>query len=380
MKTADLVIAVNTVWVVVAAVLVMFMQAGFAFLEAGLTRMKNAGHIAGKNVLIFGICSIVYWAVGFGLAFGDGNSLIGTAGFFPSGHQLIAVGQKPFDWFSEIPGAAGYLFEVVFAGVSLAIVWGAMAERAKLWVYFAFGIWFTVTYSIVSHWIWHSGGWLFARGMQDFAGSTVVHYQGALAGLAGALILGPRIGKFGTDGRANPIPGHNIPYAVLGTLILWFGWFGFNPGSTLSVDFGGFGYFAYVALTTNIAAAAGAVGGLITAWIVLKKPDISMMLNGVIAALVAITAASGFVAPWAAIVIGLVSGGIAVVGVIAVERIGIDDPIGAVAVRGMAGMWGYPEFYIPVPGGYGTEAHAHVGNKVGPSTRTAAEPALGSTS
>ena len=443
-KNHDLLIAASTIWVVVTAILVMFMQAGFAFLEAGLTRMKNAGHIAGKNVLIFALCSLVYWAVGFGLAFGDGNGLVGTAGFFPSVGELTSVGQKPFEWFSEVPGAAGYMFEVVFAGVSLAIVWGAMAERAKLWVYFAFGIWFTITYSIVSHWIWSPHGWLFAKGMQDFAGSTVVHYQGALAGLAGALILGPRIGKFGTDGRANPIPGHNIPYAVLGTLILWFGWFGFNPGSTLSVDFGGFGYFAYVALTTNIAAAAGAVSGMCVAWAKLGKPDISMMLNGALGALVAITAASGFVAPWAAILIGVVSGGIAVFGVIFVERIGIDDPIGAVAVHGMSGvwgtiatglfavpalahrlatgqgglvytgsfhqvgvqllglvtvgaftfstsygalwvmnkvwgirvepsvetqgldvhehgMWGYPEFYIPVPGGYGTESHGHLG-------------------
>ncbi len=443
-KNHDLLIAASTIWVVVTAVLVMFMQAGFAFLEAGLTRMKNAGHIAGKNVLIFGLASLIYWAVGFGIAFGDGNVLIGTHGFFPSVNELVSVGQKPYDWFSEIPGAAGYLFEVVFAGVSLAIVWGAMAERAKLWVYFAFGGVFTLIYSITSHWIWSPHGWLFKRGMQDFAGSTVVHYQGALAALAGALLLGPRIGKFGKDGRANPIPGHNMPYAVLGTLILWFGWFGFNPGSTLSVDYSGFGYFGYVALTTNIAAAAGAMSGIGVAWLVLKKPDISMMLNGVLAALVAITAASGFVAPWAAIVIGLVSGFIAVTGVIFVERIGIDDPIGAVAVHGMSGvwgtlatglfavpllahnlntgtgwlvytgsfhqlgvqalgiavvgvwtfsasfgvlwtlkrlwgirveehvetagldvsehgMWGYPEFYIPVPGGYGTETHGHLG-------------------
>jgi len=439
----DLLVAVSTVWVVLAAVLVMFMQAGFAFLEAGLTRMKNAGHIAGKNVLIFGLASLVYWAVGFGIAFGDGGWFGGTAGFFPSVHSLVAVGQRPFDFFGEVPGAAGYLFEVVFAGVSLAIVWGAMAERAKLWVYFVFGVWFTLTYSIVSHWIWSPYGWLFARGMQDFAGSTVVHYQGALAGLAGALILGPRIGKFGHDGRANPIPGHNIPYAVLGTLILWFGWFGFNPGSTLGVDLGGVGFFAYVALTTNVAAAAGAVSGMTIAWLKLGKPDISMMLNGALGALVAITAASGFVAPWAAIVIGAGSGAIAVYGVLLVERIGIDDPIGAVAVHGMSGvwgtlacglfaapslvhrlatggaglvygggfhqlavqalgvgavgafsfstsfgclwvlnrlwgirveptvetqgldvhehgMWGYPEFYIPVPGGYGTESHGHL--------------------
>jgi Amt family ammonium transporter len=443
-KNGDLLIALNTVWVVVAAVLVMFMQAGFAFLEAGLTRMKNAAHIAGKNVLIFGVCSLVYWAVGFGLAFGDGNTFVGTHGFAPSVNALLAVGKAPYSFFASIPGAGGYLFEVVFAGVSLAIVWGAMAERAKLWVYFVFGGIFTVVYSIVSHWVWHSGGWLFGLGMQDFAGSTVVHYQGALAALAGAILLGPRIGKFGHDGRANPIPGHNMPYAVLGTIILWFGWFGFNPGSTLGVVTGGhLGYFAYVALTTNVAAAAGALGGIATAWVVLRKPDVSMMLNGVIAALVAITAASGFVAPWAAVVIGFLAAVVAVVAVPLVERLGIDDPIGAVAVHGLAGvwgtlatglfavpalardlatgsgglvytgsfhqlgvqalglaavgaftfgasfgslwtlkrlwgirveehvetagldvsehgMWGYPEFYIPVPGGYGTESHGHL--------------------
>src|ERR671936_2890510 len=253
MKNTDLLLAANTLWVVVAAVLVMFMQAGFAFLEAGLTRMKNAAHIAGKNVLIFGICSLVYWAVGFGIAFGDGNGIVGTHGFAPSANELLAIGKAPYSFFAGIPGATGYLFEVVFAGVSLAIVWGAMAERAKLWVYFAFGAAFTLIYSVVSHWIWHSSGWLYSLGMQDFAGSTVVHYQGALAALAGALLLGPRIGRFGKDGRAHPIPGHNMPYAVLGTIILWFGWFGFNPGSTLGVVSGErLGYFGYVALTTNV--------------------------------------------------------------------------------------------------------------------------------
>jgi Amt family ammonium transporter len=294
--------------------------------------------------------------------------------------------------------------------------------------------------------------------MQDFAGSTVVHYQGALAALAGGIILGPRIGKFGTDGRANPIPGHNMPYAVLGTIILWFGWFGFNPGSTLAVVTGKhLGFFAYVALTTNLAAAAGALGGITTAWVVLKKPDVSMMLNGVIAALVAVTAASGFVAPWAAALIGFLAAAIAVVAVPLVERLGIDDPIGAVAVHGLAGvwgtiatgifavpalasnlatgtggllytgsfhqlgvqviglaavgaftfsasfcclwtmkrlwgirveehvetagldvsehgMWGYPEFYIPVPGGYGTESHGHLLGHVRPHPVVEAEP------
>src|SRR6266487_3414076 len=328
MSTKELAFAASTVWVVVAAVLVMFMQAGFAFLEAGLTRMKNVGHIAAKNVLVLAIASIVYYLVGFGIAFGDGgNGLFGGSGFVPSVDSLLTVGQAPFSWFSEIPGAAGYLFEVVFCAVSLAIVWGAMAERTRLWVYFAFGVVFTLIYSVVSHWIWSPHGWLFAKGMQDFAGSTVVHYQGALAALAGALLLGPRIGKFGHDGRANPIPGHNMPYAVLGTLILWFGWFGFNPGSTLGVITGEhIGYFGYVALTTNLAAAAGAMGGIGVAWLVLRKPDVSMMLNGVIAALVAITAASGCVAPWAAVVIGAAAGALAVVGVVAAERIGIDDP------------------------------------------------------
>ena len=209
-ENQDLLIAASTIWVVVTAVLVIFMQAGFAFLEAGLTRMKNAGHIAGKNVLIFAIASLVYYFVGFGLALGDGNGFVGTAGFFPSVEELTAVGKRHSTG-SPRSCAAGYLFEVAFAGVSLAIVWGAMAERAKLWVYFAFGIWFTLIYSAVSHWIWSPHGWLFKHGMQDFAGSTVVHYQGALAALAGALILGPRIGKFGKDGWANPIRATTFP-------------------------------------------------------------------------------------------------------------------------------------------------------------------------
>jgi ammonium transporter, Amt family len=342
MSNADLVIAGNTIWVVVAAVLVMFMQAGFAFLEAGMTRMKNAAHVAGKNILTFALCSLVYWAVGFGLAFGDGNSIIGTHGFFPSVGDLLAIGKAPYSFFTTIPASAGYLFEVVFAGVSVAIVWGGMAERAKLWVYFVFGAIFTVIYSVVSHWIWDGSGWLFGMGMQDFAGSTVVHYQGALAALAGAIILGPRIGRFGPNGEVRQIAGHNMPYAVLGVIILWFGWFGFNPGSTLAVESGDkLGYFAYVATTTNLAAAAGALGGLAVSWIfVHHKPDLTMMLNGVLAALVAITAASGFVAPWAAVIIGFIAGGVAVFGISLVERARIDDPIGAVAVHGMAGVWG----------------------------------------
>jgi len=341
MSNKELLFAASTLWVVIAAVLVMFMQAGFAFLEAGLTRMKNVGHVAAKNVLIFALASIVYYLVGYGMAFGDGgNSLVGGSGFAPSAEELLEIGQAPFSWFSEIPAAAGYLFEVVFAGVSLAIVWGAMAERTKLWVYFAFGIVFTLIYSLVSHWIWSPDGWLFARGMQDFAGSTVVHYQGALAGLAGALLLGPRLGRFGADGRPNSIPGHNMAFTTLGVIILWFGWFGFNAGSTLSVRFGGLGFFAYVALNTNLAAAAGVIGAVATSWAVMRKPDLSMMLNGAIAALVAITAACAFVAPWAALVIGFGAGAIVVLGSQLVERARIDDPVGAIAAHGMAGVWG----------------------------------------
>ncbi|HZQ64041.1 MAG TPA: ammonium transporter [Gaiellaceae bacterium] len=341
MSNKELLFAASTIWVVVAAVLVMFMQAGFAFLEAGLTRMKNVGHIAAKNVLIFALASVVYYLVGFGIAFGDGGGgLVGGSGFAPSVDELMTIGKAPFSWFGEVPGAAGYLFEVVFCGVSLAIVWGAMAERTKLYVYIVFGVVFTVVYSVASHWIWSPDGWLFSKGMQDFAGSTVVHYQGALAGLAGALLLGPRIGKYGADGKPNAIPGHNMAYTTLGVVILWFGWFGFNPGSTLSVDFGGLGFFAYVALNTNIAAAAGVLGALFASWLVIKKPDISMMLNGAIGALVAITAACAFVAPWGAILVGFVAGVIVVLGVLLVERIGIDDPIGAVAAHGLSGVWG----------------------------------------
>jgi Amt family ammonium transporter len=445
MSTEELAVAASTIWVVVAAILVMFMQAGFAFLEAGLTRMKNVGHVAAKNVLTFAIASIVFYVVGFGIAFGDGgNGLVGGSGFIPSAADLTAVGAAPFSWFGSIPGAAAYFFQVVFCAVSLAIVWGAMAERTKLWVYFGFSVVYTVIYSIAAHWIWGANGWLAGLGMQDFAGSTVVHYQGALAGLAGALLLGPRIGKFGSDGKPNAIPGHNMAFVTLGVIILWFGWFGFNPGSTLAVDFPEVGFFSYVALNTNIAAAAGVLGAVITSWIVIKKPDLSMMLNGAIGALVAITAACAFVAPWAAILIGFVAGVIVVTGVLLVERLKIDDPIGAIAAHGLSGiwgtlslgfltapaladkvgigsagllyggglhqlgvqvlgllavgaftfsasfgtlwafkrvwgirvepetetagldvsehgMWGYPEFYIPVPGGYGTEAHGHLG-------------------
>lgn len=332
--------AIDTTWVVVAAVLVMFMQAGFAMLEAGFCRMKNAGHTAMKNLLIFAIASVFFWAFGFAVAFGTGNPIMGTAGWFINAatDQVDTVFASLS--FANVPIGAKYLFEVVFLAVSLAIVWGGLAERAKLHVYIIYSIIFSVIiYPVVAHWIW-GGGWLSSLGMQDFAGSTVVHLSGAAGALAGTLLLGARLGKFNKDGSPNAIPGHNIPLIILGALILWFGWFGFNPGSTLSVLAPEPGYFAYVAMTTNIAAAAGVIAAVLASWVIAKKPDMTMAANGAIAALVAITASCAFVDPWAAVVIGAVAALIAVFGILIVDRMKIDDPVGAVSVHGVAGIWG----------------------------------------
>lgn len=335
---ADLALAVDTVWVLLAGVLVIFMQAGFAFLEAGLTRGKNAAHVAGKNLIVLAVASIAFWAIGFAVAFGVGNPIFGTSGFFlavsPDEAGTVFASLAA----SSVPVGAKYIFQVAFCAVSLAIVWGGMAERTRLVVYPLFGlIYATLIYPVTAHWVW-GGGWLAGLGMQDFAGSTVVHLQGGTAALVGAWLLGPRLGKYGPDGRPNVIPGHNLTYAVLGTFILWLGWFGFNPGSTLAAV-GAF--FAYVALTTHLAAAAGALSGLFGAWVFLGKPDIAMMLNGVLAALVAITASCAYVEPWAAVVIGAVAGLVMLGTVRFVEtRLKVDDPVGAFGVHGMAGVWG----------------------------------------
>ncbi|WP_236587790.1 ammonium transporter [Tumebacillus amylolyticus] len=334
----DAIQAVDAVWVLVAAVLVFLMQAGFALLEAGVTRMKNAGHIAGKNVLSFAIATLVFWAVGFAFSFGDGNSWIGVHGFFLDTSDDNIGNVFSSLSFADVPMGAKFMFQVVFAGVSLAIMWGGIAERAKLIVYFVFGSLFIgLIYPVIAHWVW-GGGWLSKLGMQDFAGSTVVHLQGGVAALVGAMLLGPRIGKYNKDGTTNLIPGHNTVYAVLGVIILWFGWFGFNAGSTFMAQ-GTF--FPYVAMTTNLAASAGAVAALLTAWIVLKKPDIGYMLNGVLAALVAITASCAYVKPWAAVVIGAIAGTFMVFSVLFFDRVAkVDDPVGAFSVHGVAGIWG----------------------------------------
>ncbi len=330
-------VAIDTVWVMVAALLVFFMQAGFATLEAGFCRAKNAGHIAWKNLVNLAISAIVFWSVGFAVAFGTGSGFAGSSGWFMNVTPSEANDVFSSLAFSSVPISLKYLFEFAFAAVSLAIVWGALLERTKMVVYFVFGIVFAAfIYPVVGHWIW-GGGWLFDLGMQDFAGSTVVHLVGATAALVGAIALGPRLGKYGRDGSIKPIPGHSMPLAFLGVIILWFGWFGFNPGSTLgAMNLS----FTDVALTTNLAAAAGVLGAMMTAWLTMGKPDIGMTGNGAIAALVAITAPCAFVEPWAALVIGGVAGSIMVLAVLAIDRIGIDDPIGALSCHGLSGIWG----------------------------------------
>lgn len=298
--------------------------------------MKNAGHIAGKTILTLGISVIAFWGLGFGLGFGNGNGFFGTTGFFLSGDSMAASFESLA--FSDVPLTIKFVFHLAFAAVSLAIACGGMAERAKMSVYIVFGTLYTIImYPVVAHWVW-GGGWLAELGMQDFAGSTVVHLTGATAALVATILLKPRIGKYNKDGKPNIIPGHNQVYSVLGVIILWIGWFGFNPGSTLSAM--GDGFFGYVALTTNVAAAAGGVAALLISWAVLGKSDIPSMLNGVLAALVAITGACAFVEPWAALVIGALAGIITFFTAQYFDRKGIDDPIYAFSVHGIAGMWG----------------------------------------
>lgn len=330
-------VAIDTVWVMLAAFLVFFMQAGFATLEMGFCRTKNAGHIAWKILVNLAISAIVFWAFGFAVAFGTGSGFAGSSGWFLSVAPDSVNDVFDSLAYSSVPLSTKYLFQFAFAAVSLAIVWGALLERTKMVVYFVFAVAFAgFIYPVVGHWIW-GGGWLFDLGMQDFAGSTVVHLVGATAALVGAVALGPRIGKFGGDGSIKPIPGHSMPLAFLGIIILWLGWFGFNPGSTL----GAMGLsFADVALTTNLAAAAGVIGAMVMAWILMGKPDIGMTGNGAIAALVAITAPCAFVEPWAALVIGGVAGSLMVVMVLVIDRIRIDDPIGALSCHGISGIWG----------------------------------------
>lgn len=319
----------NSVWIMLGAILVILMQGGFILLEAGSTRMKNAGHIAGKTIFTFGIASIVFWAVGYGFIFGDNaNFFIGFSDFFFSGSETEGASYN---------STAFFVFQLAFAGIAMTIAFGGFAERAKLSVYIIFAILFSsFVYPVVAHWIW-GGGWLAEHGKQDFAGSTVVHLTGAMAALAATILLKPRIGKYNQDGSVNNLAGHNQVYTALGVLLLWFGWFGFNAGSTLGVEDG---FFGFVALNTNLAAGAGAISAMFISWIVMGKADVPTMLNGALAGLVAITASCAFVETWAAVVIGVIAGILVVYSVRFFDRLKIDDPIYALSVHGVAGVWG----------------------------------------
>ena len=317
--------AFDSIWLLLSGALVFFMQAGFAMVETGLTRSKNAGNIIMKNLMDFSAGAILYWAIGWGLMYGESaGGFIGTSDFF-------LVSGDTMNWF----------FQVVFAATAATIVSGAMAERTKFSSYLIYSVVISgIIYPISGHWIWN-GGWLSAMGFHDFAGSTVVHSVGAWAALMGAIILGPRTGKYvKVNGKVSvkAIMGHNMPLAALGVFILWFGWYGFNAGSTLSgTDLS----MTDVAVTTTLAAAAAAVAAMFTTWIANGKPDVSMSLNGALAGLVGITAPCWVVSPGAAVIIGLVAGILVVGSVEFIDKVlHIDDPVGAISVHGVCGVWG----------------------------------------
>ena len=332
-KVSDAKYMADTLWVLVAAFLVFFMQAGFAMVESGFTRAKNAVNILMKNLMDFSMGSIAYWAIGFAIMFGAGNAFMGTSGWFvPSDSGVFSA----LEW-SSVPTHAAWLFQLVFAATAATIVSGAMAERTQFKSYLIYSVFITgIIYPIVGHWIW-GGGWLYSLGMSDFAGSTVVHSTGGWLALTGAVVLGPRLGKYDSEGKPRPIAGHNLPLAALGVFILWLGWFGFNPGSQMGADAA---VISSIAVTTNLAAAAGAITAMITAWIMLGKPDAGMALNGALAGLVAITAGCASVSPRDAAIIGALGGIVVVLSVLLFERLRIDDPVGAISVHGTCGALG----------------------------------------
>jgi len=325
----DVMFLMNSLWTMVAAILVIFMIGGFILLEAGSTRMKNAGHVAGKTIFTFGLASLVFWAVGYGFIFGsDSNFFVGMSDFFYSGKLAVDA---------AVDTSVFFVFQLAFAGIAVTIALGGFAERAKFSAYVIFTILFgIIVYPVIAHWIW-GGGWLAEHGKQDFAGSTVVHLTGAMAALAATMLLKPRIGRFNKDGSSNNLAGHNQVYTALGVLILWVGWFGFNAGSTVSVDAA---FFGFVALNTALAAAAGVVAATLISWVALGKPDIPTVLNGALAGLVAITASCAFVDVWASVVIGFIAGILVFYSARFFEKKKIDDPIYALSVHGAAGVWG----------------------------------------
>jgi ammonium transporter, Amt family len=355
-SSSSLRVAVDTVWVLFTACLVFWMNAGFAMVESGLCRAKNTTNILAKNFIVFAASSISFWVIGWGLMFGDGNGFLGLHGlFFLSGpDNSPALGadyasMNPFsttaydgvysaiNW-TPVPLWAKFFFQLVFAGTAATIVSGAVAERIKFVSFLVFSfILVAFMYPITGHWIW-GGGLLGSANFRDFAGSTVVHSVGGWAALAGVLVLGPRLGRYGKDGRVTPMPGHSMTSAALGVLILWLGWFGFNPGSTMSAGDGS--AIAHILVNTNMAAATGALGAMATAWILLGKPDLSMILNGCLAGLVAITAPCAFTTVGAGAAIGLIAGFLVVVSVLAFDKLKVDDPVGALSVHLVNGIWG----------------------------------------
>jgi Amt family ammonium transporter len=320
--------SIDTVWILIAAFLVFFMQPGFAMVETGFTRSKNAVNILMKNLVDVCIGCVLFFLVGFGLMFGkDAGGFIGTNNFIIS----ILDG-------SDTSSFAFWIFQAVFAATAATIVSGAVAERIKFKNYLIYSVFITAfIYPVVGHWIW-GGGWLANMGMIDFAGSTVVHSVGGWAGLAGAIMLGPRLGKYNKDGTSNAITGHNIPLAALGVFILWFGWYGFNPGSTLS---GTSPAISTTVVTTTLSAAAAALAAMFFTWIRYKKPDASMTLNGALAGLVGITAGCAVVSPISAMIIGVLCGIIVSISVDVLDKkFKVDDPVGAISVHGVCGFFG----------------------------------------
>jgi ammonium transporter, Amt family len=341
----ELKVGLDTAWVMIAAMLVIFMNAGFCMLEAGMCRQKNAVNVLAKNLIVFALSTIAFWAIGFALMFSDGNGFIGTSGgFFLTGADnspALATDYKgifsALNW-TGVPLAAKFFFQLAFAGTAATIVSGAVAERIKFVDFLIFSLLFVgIAYPITGHWIW-GGGWLYKMGFYDFAGSTVVHAMGGVGALMGAIFLGPRLGRYKGDGSVTAMPGHNMGIATLGCLILWLGWFGFNPGSTMSVGNGA--AIAHIALTTNTAAAFGGLASTLVAWLTLGKPDLSMVINGVLAGLVAVTAGCAFVDLPAAAIIGAVGGTLVVFAVSLFDKLKVDDPVGAVSVHLVNGIWG----------------------------------------
>ncbi len=341
----SLTIAIDTLWVMIASFLVFFMNLGFGMVESGLCRAKNAVNILSKNFIVFAVASLSFWIIGWGLMFGNGNGFLGLEGvFFAAGlDNSPATGDaytgvyEAISW-AGVPFWAKFFFQLVFAGTAATIVSGVVAERIKFITFIVFSfVMAGIMYPITGHWIW-GGGWLQSLGMWDFAGSTVVHSVGGWAGLAGALLLGPRLDKYRKNGSVKPIYGHNMSMVTLGGLVLWFGWFGFNPGSTMGVGDGS--AIAHIAVTTNIAAAAAILAATATAWRLEGKPDLTMIVNGALAGLVAITAPCAFVGVGSAAIIGLIAGVLVVFAVLFFDKLKIDDPVGALSVHLVNGIFG----------------------------------------